>query len=69
MRFLGRPRARLPYRLYRFTRLVTGPTAVRLMSAPASSSRMSDVGAPPPCVSLPAVVVGGMLGPPVTPLT
>ena len=39
------------------------------MSAPASSSRMSDVGAPPPCVSLPAVVVGGMLGPPVTPRT
>ena len=30
---------------------------------------MSDAGAPPPCVSLPAVVVGGKLGPPVTPLT
>ena len=30
---------------------------------------MSDMGAPPPCVSLPAVVVGGRLGLPVTPLT
>ena len=30
---------------------------------------MSEVEAPPPCVSLPAVVVGGRLGLPVTPWT
>ena len=58
-----------PSRRYRPSRLATGTTVVRPSTDPARISSSREVGAPPPWVSLPAVVVGGRLGLPVTPLT